>query len=78
MSLPVPADEMAVLESLESVLREYPDVDFLEALEVAVARGLESRGYTTAQIAQELPTWMESFESVSSQTTDTKEQRGLR
>jgi hypothetical protein len=62
MSAPVSADDLAVLESLEHVRQEYPDLDFREALEVAVARGLESRGYTTAQVAEALPAWIEQLE----------------
>jgi hypothetical protein len=35
-----------------------------ELRELAIARGLEKRGYETAQIAELLPKWVERFEDI--------------
>jgi hypothetical protein len=67
MRQPIDPDELAVLDELESMIGGPDDPGpprGPEFLELGVARALEKRGRTTADIAEELPRWMVLFDEV--------------
>jgi hypothetical protein len=67
MRQPIHPDEVALLDEVESMIGGPDDpgpVRGPEFLELGVARALEKRGRTTAEIAEELPQWMAFFGEV--------------
>jgi hypothetical protein len=64
MRRPIDPTARAILDELESMIGGPDDPGpprGNEFLELGVARGLERRGYSTAQIPEELPQWMTFF-----------------
>jgi hypothetical protein len=65
MLRPIDPTALAILEEAESMIGGPDDsgpVRGHEFLELAVARALEKRGRTTAEIAEELGQWMTLFD----------------
>jgi hypothetical protein len=70
MRRPIDTDEVAVLDELESMIGGPDDPGpprGPEFLELGVARALERRGHTTAEIAEELPRWIALFDETMRQ-----------